>query len=52
MKTHKKKSMMIQPNHIQGLTECHFLEQIPGRRKANLRRDVPCAQKEMEKGKD
>jgi len=44
--------LSLQPNHIQGLTERHFLEQIPERRKTNLRRDVLCAQKKMEKGKD
>jgi hypothetical protein len=37
--------LAFQPNHNQGLTERHFLEQIPGRRKANLRRAVLCAQK-------
>jgi hypothetical protein len=55
MKAHKNKICMLylahQANHIQGLTECHFLEQIPGRRKANLRRDVLCAQKKDGKRK-
>jgi hypothetical protein len=52
MKAHKKKKGMLylarQPNHIQGLTERHFLEQIPGRRKVNLRRDVLCAKKKKD----